>query len=128
LTPLGGSAVGSSHKGYGLAVAVEILSALLPGAVATEAGSRVGHFLLALDPARFRAPGEFAPDVDTLLGELRASPALDPADPVRVAGDPEFAAAEERSRRGIPLARGVVEDLRAVARACGAPFLLDAAG
>jgi LDH2 family malate/lactate/ureidoglycolate dehydrogenase len=128
LTPLGGSAVGSSHKGYGLAVAVEILSALLPGAAATEAGSRVGHFLLALDPARFRAPDEFAPDVDALLGELRASPALDPANPVRVAGDPEFAAAEERSRRGIPLARGVVEDLRAVARACGAPFLLDAAG
>jgi LDH2 family malate/lactate/ureidoglycolate dehydrogenase len=116
LTPLGGSSELGSHKGYGLATAVELLSAVLP------ATSTVGHFFLALDPRRFR--GDFAVAVDELLDELRATRPREGADAVRVAGDPEYAALDARRARGIPLARGVFEDVRAVARASGVPFLL----
>ncbi len=70
LTPLGATPQMGSHKGYGLATAVEILSAVLPG-------DGVGHFFLALDPARFRAAGEFEAGVDALLDALRASRPLD---------------------------------------------------
>ncbi|MBM3860422.1 MAG: Ldh family oxidoreductase [Verrucomicrobia bacterium] len=112
LTPLGG------HKGYGLAVAMQILATLLPGAM-----EGVGHFFLALDPQQFR--DGFAADIDGLVDDLRATKPLDSLQPVLVAGDPERAAYAERSRSGIPLSRGVVEDLRAVCRACGAPFLLE---
>ena len=120
----------SSHKGYGLATAVEILSALLPGpsrrggsSEPSEAG--VGHFFLALDPRRFRAPGEFEADLDNLIDALHACPPRDAREPVLVAGDPEHFAHAERSVAGIPLSRSLVEDIRAVARASGVPFVLD---
>lgn len=119
LTPLGATPGMGSHKGYGLGAAVEILSSVLPG-------DGVGHFFLALDPARFREAGEFEAGVDVLVDALRASRPVDPATPVRVAGDPERAIAAQRARTGIPLARAVVEDLRAVARVAHAPWVLDA--
>jgi LDH2 family malate/lactate/ureidoglycolate dehydrogenase len=128
LTPLGSSRAMGSHKGYGLALMVEILSSTLSGAQRWDGtpgtGAAVGHFCLALDPSRFRALGEFETGVDALVDGLRASPPLDPREPVLVAGDPEHAAHAERSRSGIPLSRAVVEDIRAVGRASGVPFLL----
>lgn len=119
LTPLGATPQMGSHKGYGLATAVEILSAVLPG-------GGVGHFFLAIDPERFRDAGEFETGVDALLDALRASRPADPATPVRVAGDPERTIAAQRDQAGIPLARAVVEDLRAVAHAADAAWVLDA--
>jgi LDH2 family malate/lactate/ureidoglycolate dehydrogenase len=129
LTPLGSTPERGSHKGYGLAVAVEILSSVLGGARATLAPAAaeggVGHFFLALDPRRFREAGEFESALDVLLDSLRSCPPLDPREPVRVAGDPEYATRAERESAGIPLPRAVLEDLRAMARASGTPFLLD---
>lgn len=113
--PLGSTRTMGSHKGYGLATAVEILSSLLPDS------ETVGHLTLALDPEAF---GEgFAGRVEGFLDELRGTrPVGDQA--VQVAGDPERAAAAERAREGIPLARAVVEDIRHVARAAAAEFVL----
>jgi LDH2 family malate/lactate/ureidoglycolate dehydrogenase len=129
LTPLGSSPELGSHKGYGLAVAMEMLSSALGGARATHAPAGaeggVGHFFLVLDPRCFRETGEFEESLDALLDALRACPPLDPREPVRVAGDPEYATQAERESAGIPLSRAVLEDLRAVARASGAPFLLE---
>jgi LDH2 family malate/lactate/ureidoglycolate dehydrogenase len=113
---------------------VEILSTLLPGAIlgATrevrnpgEPRIGLGHFFLALDPTAFRDEGDFESDLDHLIATLRATPPLDPTQPVRVAGDPENATCEERSRSGIPLSAALVAELREVTRAAGAPFLLD---
>ena len=57
LTPLGGDLDGASYKGYGLAMMVEILSAALAGLTFADPRlgrrPRVGHFVMALDPARF---------------------------------------------------------------------------
>jgi LDH2 family malate/lactate/ureidoglycolate dehydrogenase len=115
LLPLGSTRAMGGHKGYGLAAAVEILSHVLSG------GETVGHFTLALDPEAF-AEG-FGGRMDAFLDDLRATrPLGDEA--VRIPGDPERAAAAERSERGIPLARAVVEDIRGVARAAGAEFVL----
>ena len=128
LTPLGATEELGSYKGYGLATAVEILSAALVGAppFGHDAGeSRVGHFLLAIDPERFRDGGAFGADLDALLDSLRACPPVRRARPVLVAGDPEHQTCAERRRRGIPLSRSVVEDIRTVVRAAGVPFLLD---
>jgi len=128
LTPLGSSEELGSHKGYGLATAVEILSAVLAGRVSGGAADGVGHFFLAIDPARFRDAGAFGADLDALLDSLRACAPVDPRCPVLVAGDPERAAYAERRRTGIPLSRSVVEDIRGIARAAGVPFLLDPSG
>lgn len=134
LTPLGGERTTGGHKGYGLATMVEILSALLPGSsVRWTKGERtgahrlprVGHFLLALDPAMYRAPGDFAGDMDAMIDALHACKPAASRTGVLVAGDPERQNAAERRQRGIPLSPSLVEQLRDVARAAQVPFLLD---
>jgi LDH2 family malate/lactate/ureidoglycolate dehydrogenase len=125
LTPLGGRPEMGSHKGYGLAAALEILCAQIPGTAPGAARRRIGHFFLALDPSRFRPDGSFESDLDDLLDSLRGCRPVDASTPVRVAGDPEYAASEERRVAGVPLTRAVVEDIRLVCRESGAPFLLD---
>ncbi|WP_209307446.1 Ldh family oxidoreductase [Geodermatophilus sp. DF01-2] len=133
LTPLGGTAELSSHKGYGLAVMVQILSATLCGATfaAAAAGDGrpvdIGHFFLAIDPAAFREDGRFEDDLDDLLDLLRATPPADPAQPVLVPGDPEATARDERLRNGVPLSGVLVGQLREICGRAGTPFLLDAA-
>lgn len=134
LTPLGGNRTLGSHKGYGLAVMVEILASLLGGAnvggvdLATGEPGRfieVGHFFMALDPAFFNA--EFAAELGALTAGLRVTPPADPARPVLVPGDPEHAARRERLRGGIPMTETLFGEIRAVAAASGAPFLLEQA-
>ena len=128
LTPLGSNPSLGSYKGYGLAAVVEVLSTLLAGREGPRGlGSekpRAGHFVLAVDPARFRPAGDFGGDLDAMIDSLRATEPLDPGRPVRVPGDPERATASQRGRTGIPMSRGVIEDIRAVARASGVPFEL----
>jgi LDH2 family malate/lactate/ureidoglycolate dehydrogenase len=133
LTPLGGSREGSSHKGYGLAAMVNILSSCLSGSTLITdpehtkkpQGFDIGHFFLALDPGLFRDVADFRADVTTFCDALRATTPLDPARPVQVAGDPEHAAARKRREAGIPIGPGLLEKIRGVAERCGAPWLLD---
>ena len=123
LAPLGGSPEMGGYKGYGLAAMVEILTTLLPGCLEFE--SKIGHFFPALDPGRFGAPSAFRDNTDGFIDSLRATRPKNPRRPVQVAGDPEYQAASDRLENGIPLARMVIEDIRAVCTETGAPFLLD---
>ena len=125
LAPLGG------HKGYGLAVMAEVLSSTLSGAIqtplrdGTERPNDVGHFVLALDPAFLRGSREaFAADMDRMVDTLRATLASEPETPVMVAGDPEYAAEDDRRRNGIPLPANFAAQLRTLAEEAGAPFVL----
>ena len=132
LTSLGGSPEGGSHKGYGLAVMVNILASCLSGATLVTdpmhtrkpQGMDIGHFFLALRPTLFRAPGAFEADVADLCDALRATVPVDAAKPVMVAGDPERAAAARRRRDGIPVGRNLLAEVRGIAAECGVPWLL----
>jgi LDH2 family malate/lactate/ureidoglycolate dehydrogenase len=129
LTPLGGTRELGSHKGYGLAVMVDILSGVLGGAVHTDLYFRsdrperklgdVGHCFAAIDPGRFRSLEEFKRDMDDMIRSLRATPPAEGETHVLVAGDPEVEAEAERRARGIPLAPALVEQVNAVAQAVG---------
>ncbi len=133
LTPLGGDRERGSHKGYGLATMVEILCAVLNGAWSDSRDADgkpvrtkhdVGHFFLAIDPSTVRSDGEFEADLDRMIDMLHATPPVDPAQPVLVAGDPEVATRAERLRDGVPVAETLIEETRRVAEAAGAEFLL----
>lgn len=133
LTPLGGTAEMSSHKGYGLAMMVHVLGGVLSGASfsplrvktqKTEDPDNLGHFFMALDPKAFRPDGEFEDDLDEVIDVLHATPPIDPALPVLVAGDPEVASRAQRLREGIPIPDSLAEKLRGICERCGAPFLL----
>jgi hypothetical protein len=133
LTSLGGSAENSSYKGYGLAVMVNILSSCLSGATLITdpmhtkkpVGMDIGHFFMAIDPGVFRDSGDFDTDVATFMGALRATTPIDPARPVMVAGDPQWKYAEARMKDGIPVGPGLVRQVRQIAQASAAEWVLD---
>jgi LDH2 family malate/lactate/ureidoglycolate dehydrogenase len=133
LTSLGGSPENSSYKGYGLAVMVNILGACLSGATLITdpmhgkkpQGNDIGHCFIAIDPELFRDSEEFTADVARLCHDLRATKPVDPAQPVMVAGDPQWETAAQRRERGIPVGPGLLNQVRQIAQACAAPWLLD---
>ena len=133
LTPLGGAEATGGHKGYGLGLMVQILSATLTGAAfaplrgrAREAGDPddIGHFFLALDPRAFRPEGGFEDDLDAMVEALRAAPPADPGRPVLVPGDPEEAERERRLREGIPVPPALDRHIRDICGRCGAAYVL----
>src|SRR5436305_4589100 len=133
LTSLGGSPENSIYKGSGLAAMVNILGSCLPGATLLTdptptkkpQGNDIGHCFIVIDPGLFREPEEFAPDVSRLCDDLRATTPVDPAQPVMVAGAPQWNNAAKRMREGIPVGPGLLNQIRQIAQACAAPWLLD---
>ena len=133
LTSLGGSPENSSYKGYGLAVMVNILGSCLSGAslitdpmhTKKPQANDIGHCFIAIAPGLFREPEEFTADVTRFCGDLRATKPVDPAQPVMVAGDPQWNNAAQRMRDGIPVGAGLLNQVRQIAQACAAPWLLD---
>jgi len=134
LSPIGGTAAMASHKGYGLGMMAQILGSTLAGgsfpALARARGVKsgpfnLGHFFLALDPKVFRSDGGFESDLDEMIDFLHDTPAIDPAQPVLVAGDPEFATRQHRLKEGVPIPVELANSIRAICLRCGAPYLLD---
>src|SRR4029079_3631741 len=130
MTPLGGTPEGSSYKGYGLAPLGNIPSSALSGAfmvtdpTRASKGGMIGHFMMAIDPGLFRDSADFRADVAAFCDTLRASKPVDPAKPVQVAGDPERRIAAERLKTGIPVGPNLLERVREIALASGAPWII----
>jgi LDH2 family malate/lactate/ureidoglycolate dehydrogenase len=123
LLPIGG------HKGYGLALALGLLAGPLNGAVfgrevidfnADDASeTNTGHFIIALDVARFLPVTEFKAEMDRHLRDLRASARQPGVDVIRLPGDRRYALKTERLRDGIPLSAAVLAKLDELARDLG---------
>jgi len=132
-SPLGGTEEMSSYKGYGLALMGHILGGTLSGGsfspirVKTQKPGdpdRLGHFFLAIDPKAFRPAGAFEDDLDAVIDVLHATPPLDPARPVLVAGDPERVAREKRLREGIPMPDALLKKIKDVCERSRVKFIL----
>ena len=111
ILPLGGAGEEfGGYKGYGLAVMVDILCAVLGGAAFgpdirdTEVSSaRVSHFLGAIKIDTFREPAGFRRDMDRMLSQLRQCPPAKGAERVYFAGQKEMEHEAETRRLGVPL-------------------------
>jgi L-2-hydroxycarboxylate dehydrogenase (NAD+) len=126
LLPLGGAGEESGgHKGYGLALWVEIFSALFSGAMyadlvypRTDEGkvlpSQIGHFFGAWRVDAFRPRDAFGSAMDDLLQRIRASRKAEGQTRVYVAGEKEQDEAERRAREGIPLPPAVAAELQSL--------------
>jgi LDH2 family malate/lactate/ureidoglycolate dehydrogenase len=133
ILPLGGSGEElGGHKGYGLALLVDILCGVLPGAgYATqvypkdEGGqplpANIGHFFGALRVDSFRPVDEFKDSMDRIVRGLRSSAKAEGQGRIFIHGEKEFEMAEERRQQGIPLHPKVVSDLRALGEELGVP-------
>ncbi len=127
LLPLGGSRDNGSHKGYGLAIIVEILCGVLTGtltALNADQDPR-GHCFGAIRIDAFRPLAEFKQDMDRLILELKSTPPVEGQSRVYVAGEIEFETAGERAERGIPLLPSVLKGLREVGAQLGVPYDLE---
>jgi len=72
----------------------------------------------------FRPDGAFEDDLDAVIDVLHDTPAVDPAKPVLVPGDPEAVSRERRLKEGIPLPLTLLDKLRVVCERSGVPFIL----
>jgi LDH2 family malate/lactate/ureidoglycolate dehydrogenase len=116
LAPLGG------FKGQGLGTMVQILCAVLSEMPFDcelshlydppfDIPRKISHFFLSIDLKGFGQPMEIKARIARLLQKFRSStPAK--VDPVRVPGDVERLAREERLRDGIPVAADVYDLLK----------------
>ena len=97
------------HKGYGLGLACEILAGVLSGGGTiapenTRLGAIVNNMLtVVVDPARLVDLAWMQREIDAIVDYSKDSPALDAAEPVLVAGDPERSTAGQRRADGIPI-------------------------
>ncbi len=126
LLPLGSSVELSNHKGYGLAILVDILSGVLSGAGFGALLSRetleMSHFFGAIRVDAFRPVDEFKTMMDEMLATLKATPTLEGEERVLVPGQKEHETFLERSRLGIPLHPNVVDSLAELAGELGIRF------
>jgi uncharacterized oxidoreductase len=123
--PLGALRSFGLHKGYGIALACELLGGALAGGGTGHTGERTkrrvwnGMLAIVLDPARFGTQETFAAEARAFLGWLRRSPAAPGFDRVRIAGEPEREMRERRGREGIPVDATTWEEIAAAATKLG---------
>jgi LDH2 family malate/lactate/ureidoglycolate dehydrogenase len=127
MLPTGGTREIGSHKGYGLAVAVDILSGILSGSPPgfLRGPTDVSHHFLAYRIDAFTDPAGFLEQMDVLLRGLRETPPAPGEERVLYAGLPEAETLAVRSERGIPYHPEVVAWFRETAAELGVQHRLD---
>lgn len=137
MLPLGSDRERGGHKGYGLAVMVDVLCAVLSGAnwgpfappfalrlqiPPRSVGKGIGHFFGAMRIDGFIDPDEFKRQIDDFVRTFRATRPAPGTDGPLIPGDPEREAERVRRVSGVPLIMPVVEELRAISKKTGVPF------
>jgi LDH2 family malate/lactate/ureidoglycolate dehydrogenase len=110
-----------AHKGYGLALAVDLFAGLLSNAaylthvqswVDPRAPQGVGHFFVLIDTRRLGSTEWLAQRMSDFAAILHDTPAADPARPVLQPGEIEMGKLEQQRREGIEIDAAVLEKLK----------------
>lgn len=119
LQPIGG------HKGYGLALIVDLLAGVLSGAAylthvkswvdAPEQPQNLGHYFLLIDTTRLGTGDWLAERMNDFAEILHSTPAADPNSPVLVPGEIESRNMERQRKEGIPVDRQLLAKLETFA-------------
>ncbi|MBT1002019.1 Ldh family oxidoreductase [Paenarthrobacter sp. DKR-5] len=120
LFPVGGP------KGYGLAVIVEVLSALLSGGEfgtdihsmyqELESPNRISHFFMAIKISAFLDPQIFKTSVDRYIDQIKSSPLAPGNDAIYMPGEIELKAKDTNMANGISLPPSVAAGLLTLAK------------
>ena len=124
MLPLGG------HKGYGLALMVEMLAGVLAGA-GTLSGvnswntvpgrdADTGHFFMTVNPAFFGGLDNFTARMEKVIEELTSAPRLDGVEKIYYPGELEFISEHRAETEGIELPEGSVSELERAEKLVGA--------
>ena len=96
----------AGHKGYGLALVVEILGGALTGTGCSDdvtSGLTNGIFLSVVNITHFVPLEEFKARVDGLIRKIKNSPRAPGFSEILIPGEPEFREEEKRSKTGVPI-------------------------
>ena len=118
----------AGHKGYGIALMIEILSALLSGSkVRDKVGSWMhgdlsiptdhGHAFFAIDPSLFAGAGVFETRMKDLAAGIKACPPARGVEAILLPGEIERKKRCEAEKQGIPLPEDLRNGLKAAAAA-----------
>ncbi|WP_341922306.1 malate/lactate/ureidoglycolate dehydrogenase [Polaromonas sp. YR568] len=114
------------HKGYGMAVACELLGGALTGSGTwhkpTDPTVRAvinGMLTILIDPARLATQATFEQEALAFVDWLRAGPVASGFDAVQIAGDPERAYRAQRQDQGIAVDAQTWQEIVAAGRKVG---------
>ena len=131
LLPIGGSEeVSGSHKGYGLSVMVEILSAALANGSylmdlhgTDENGKpgpyKLGHFFLAINIDFFVDIADFQRTTGDILRQMQASQLAPGKERIYVAGEKEYYSELAVRQQGIPVIPNLQKDIETMQNELG---------
>ena len=128
--PLGGfSEETGSHKGYGLGIIVEMMTAVLAGGTTSPNVKRSGNAdtsftFAAMDYGMFGDKAEIKARMSALLQELRESPLADGQTRIYTHGEKEAENAKRYMEEGIPVNAKTLDEMREIAAELG----IEAAG
>ena len=115
LLPLGSTREMGSHKGYGLACVVDILSGILTGGgYGVIAGDSLNHCVVAYNIEAFMDTAQFKRTMDEWLYMLKSTKPAPGHDRVLYPGLPEAECEIEYKAKGIPLHTEVVGWIRSI--------------
>ena len=124
LTPMAG------HKGYGIALMIEVLSGVLSGSAvrdkvgswSTDELSRVtdhGHAFMVIDPATILGDNSFPNGMTSLIGGIKQCATVPEVGGLKIPGEMESERAAKAAAGGIPLPDDVWESLSGAAQDAG---------
>ena len=116
----------STYKGSGLAIVLGLLGGPLNRAAfgrdvkdtnsPAERESNTGHFIIALDVARFLPLDVFKAEIDRHIHDLTSSKRLPGVDEIRIPGQGRVARRADRQTNGVPLAPGLIKQVDELAK------------
>lgn len=119
----------AGHKGYGIALLIEVLAGVLTGAGvlsevkswmwASEESSRLGQALLAINVGAIMPIEQFKHRIDQVIREIHQSPTAKGSERIYAPGEIEWEKREDALKHGIPLPEPVWADLDRIARDLG---------
>jgi LDH2 family malate/lactate/ureidoglycolate dehydrogenase len=119
ILPLGG--VDAGHKGYGLALMVELLTGGLAGHGRADPAQGWGAtvFLQVIDPAAFGGSAALGRQMQWIADTCHANPPADPAAPVRLPGESALRRRRDQLEHGVALHPDILPALAPWARELG---------
>jgi len=125
LLPMGG------HKGFGLALAVDILCGVLSGGVFLnemkgmyhypDDPSLTGHLMIAINFPSLMDQEEMKSRMESFCKTVKSTPMWDPSQEMLLPGEIEHRTFQERSKNGIPMPSKLIEELTDLAKELGVP-------
>jgi LDH2 family malate/lactate/ureidoglycolate dehydrogenase len=124
----------AGHKGYALALLVELFSSVLSGAaIGSSIGSMykdmdrkqdVGHFFCLMDISAFMDVSDFKTRVDSMIDEIKACKKRPNVEEILIPGERKFRTALENRKLGIPIGDQTFKELEVLCEEYRIPFKL----